>query len=139
MAELTSEQIHSKLRQVLVKALGVDEEDVTNDATVFFDLGAESIDWLDIAFRLEREFGIRVHRDDVLIPFDETWQVQVEGVWLLPFSVVRERRSWIHWELVLGQLNLEAWPEHLTEEQYLELITVDNLSRYIKFKLRQSA
>jgi acyl carrier protein len=138
MVELTSREIRSKLRQILVKALGVEEEDVTNDTSIFGGLGVESIDWFNIARRLETEFTIKIPRNDIFIPVDdEMWRVEIDGIWLIRVSVLQERRQWIHWELVLGQLNLDVLPEYLTEEQYEELMTVDNLSRYIKHKLRQ--
>ena len=57
-----SDDIYSKVTQVLVESLNVDEGDVTPTATLQGDLGAESIDFLDIVFRLEREFGIRIPR-----------------------------------------------------------------------------
>jgi acyl carrier protein len=50
---------------VLVDALGVDEEEVTADATLMGDLGAESIDFLDIVFRLEKAFGMKVPREEL--------------------------------------------------------------------------
>lgn len=54
--------IAEKVRDVLVDALGVDREEVTLDATLIGDLGAESIDFLDIVFRLERAFDIKIQR-----------------------------------------------------------------------------
>ena len=56
----TREQIYTKVSATLVEALNVDEEDVKPDATLQGDLGAESIDFLDIVFRLEREFAIKI-------------------------------------------------------------------------------
>jgi acyl carrier protein len=53
---LTREEIYSKVQGVLVDALGVDEEEVTPTASLRADLGAESIDFLDITFRLEKAF-----------------------------------------------------------------------------------
>ena len=53
---IAREQIFTKVQGVLVDALGVDEEEVTPDATLRGDLGAESIDFLDIVFRLEKAF-----------------------------------------------------------------------------------
>jgi acyl carrier protein len=58
-------QIHTRVVSVLVEALGVDEDDVTPSATLQGDLGAESIDFLDIVFRLEREFGIKIPRGEL--------------------------------------------------------------------------
>ena len=54
----TYDEIYEKVQATLVDALGVDDEDVTREATLQGDLGAESIDFLDIVFRLERNFGI---------------------------------------------------------------------------------
>src|SRR3984893_8559645 len=53
-------EIHTRVVSVLVAALGVDEDDVIPSATLQGDLGAESIDFLDIVFRLERVFGIKI-------------------------------------------------------------------------------
>src|SRR5512135_1071502 len=65
----THNEIFQKVQAALVDALGVDEEDVTYDATLQGDLGAESIDFLDIVFRLERDFGIKIPRGE-LFPED---------------------------------------------------------------------
>ena len=53
---LTRDEIYKKVQAVLVDALGVDEEEVTPTASLRGDLGAESIDFLDISFRLEKAF-----------------------------------------------------------------------------------
>src|SRR3954447_13128301 len=65
----TNDEIFEKIQSTLVDALGVDEVDVTPDAALFEDLGAESIDLLDIVFRLERNFGIKIPRSE-LFPED---------------------------------------------------------------------
>ena len=61
----TKEEVFQKVQTALVEALGVDEEEVTPEATLVGDLGAESIDFLDIVFRLEREFGIKIPRGEL--------------------------------------------------------------------------
>lgn len=53
---LSHDEIYSKVQGVLVDALGVDEDEVTPAASLRGDLGAESIDFLDITFRLEKAF-----------------------------------------------------------------------------------
>ncbi len=65
----TSDEIFQKVQAALVDALGVDEDEVTPDATMVGDLGAESIDFLDIVFRLEKAFGIKIPREE-LFPED---------------------------------------------------------------------
>jgi len=57
---MTEDKIFEKVKETLVEALGVDEEEVTPEATLTGDLGAESIDFLDIVFRLEKAFDIKI-------------------------------------------------------------------------------
>ncbi len=61
----SQEEIYQKVSATLVEALNVDEEDVKPTSTLQGDLGAESIDFLDIVFRLEREFGIKIPRGEL--------------------------------------------------------------------------
>ena len=61
----SQEEIYNKVSATLVEALNVDEEDIKPTATLQGDLGAESIDFLDIVFRLEREFGIKIPRGEL--------------------------------------------------------------------------
>ncbi len=56
----TKAEVFEKVKEALVEALGVDDDEVTPEATMVGDLGAESIDFLDIVFRLEK--GVW-HRD----------------------------------------------------------------------------
>src|SRR5438034_11329769 len=65
----SQEQVFEKVRTALVDALGVDEEEVKPTATLVGDLGAESIDFLDIVFRLEKSFDIKIPRGE-LFPED---------------------------------------------------------------------
>src|SRR5437762_8552617 len=66
MATMPREEIYSKVQAVLVDALGVDEEEVTPNAVIKDDLGAESIDFLDIMFRLEKAFGIKIPKGELM-------------------------------------------------------------------------
>ena len=63
---MSREEIYSKVQGVLVDALGVDEEQVKPNARLRQDLGAESIDFLDIVFRLERAFSIKIPRGEMI-------------------------------------------------------------------------
>ncbi len=59
------DQVYDKVRETLVDALGVDDDEVTEQATLTGDLGAESIDFLDIVFRLEKAFSIKIPRGEL--------------------------------------------------------------------------
>jgi acyl carrier protein len=62
---MTNDQIFTMVRSTLVEALNVDENEVTPAARLRGDLNAESIDFLDIVFRLERQFNIKIPREDL--------------------------------------------------------------------------
>jgi len=62
---MSRDDIFNQVKDVLVDALGLDDSDVTEDATLMGDLGAESIDFLDIVFRLEKAFNIKVPREEL--------------------------------------------------------------------------
>jgi len=62
---LSRDEITKKVREALVDALGIDEEEAVAEARIGADLGAESIDYLDIVFRLEKAFNIKIPRGDL--------------------------------------------------------------------------
>ena len=62
---LSRDEIYKKVQGVLVDALGVDEDEVSPTSTLQGDLGAESIDFLDISFRLEKAFAIKIPRGEL--------------------------------------------------------------------------
>ena len=62
---MTREEVAEKVQEILVDALGVDDDEVTEEATLMGDLGAESIDFLEIVFNLEKAFDIKVPREEL--------------------------------------------------------------------------
>jgi len=62
---MTEDEVFEKVREQLVDALGVDDDEVGLEKTLTGDLGAESIDFLDIVFRLEKAFGIKIPPGDL--------------------------------------------------------------------------
>ena len=76
---LTKDDIFEKVKECLVEALSVDEDEVTREASLTRDLGAESIDFLDIIFRLEKAFGIKIPRGDLFPEGLQTNPVYVQN------------------------------------------------------------
>jgi len=62
---MSRDEVFQEVQEVLVDALGVDDDEVKPEATLMGDLGAESIDFLDIVFRLEKAFGIKIPREEL--------------------------------------------------------------------------
>lgn len=62
---MSRDEIFDEIKEVLIDALGLDDDEVSESATLMGDLGAESIDFLDIVFRLEKSFGIKIPREEL--------------------------------------------------------------------------
>ena len=62
---ISRDEVFQQVQEVLIEALGVDDDEVTDEATLMGDLGAESIDFLDIVFRLEKTFEIKIPREEL--------------------------------------------------------------------------
>ena len=62
---MTHDEIFAMVRKTLVEALSVDDDQVSPTSRLKADLGAESIDFLDIVFRLEKQFGITIPREEL--------------------------------------------------------------------------
>lgn len=93
---MSRDEIYKKVQGVLVDALGADEEDVTPDATLREDLGAESIDFLDIVFRLEKAFGIKIPRGE-MFPEDLFTNAQyVQNGKITPEGLVEMKKRMPH-------------------------------------------
>src|SRR5437870_3377879 len=128
----TQEEIYSKVSATLVEALNVDEEEITPDSTLQGDLGAESIDFLDIVFRLEREFGIKIPRGEL---FPESI-FQGDPEFVQNGKVTEKGLAELRSKMPFADLrDFEEDPElsHLSD-----LFTVDLITRYIQGKLTAS-
>jgi acyl carrier protein len=56
------ERVYPKVREIIADVLVIDEDEVSQTSRLIADLGAESIDFLDLVFQLEKEFGIKIPR-----------------------------------------------------------------------------
>jgi acyl carrier protein len=125
----TQSEIYSKVSATLVEALNVEESDIKPDSTLQGDLGAESIDFLDIVFRLEREFGIKIPRGEL---FPESI-FQGDPEFVNNGKVTDKGLTELRTRMPFADLSdFEKNPEvsHLSD-----LFTVDLITRYIQGKL----
>jgi acyl carrier protein len=65
MTPMSHDEIGERVAQALVQALGVSRDDITPETSLAGDLEAESIDFLDVVFRLEKDFGIEIARGEL--------------------------------------------------------------------------
>ncbi|MCA9238109.1 MAG: acyl carrier protein [Planctomycetales bacterium] len=124
----SQEEVFDKVREALVDALGVDDDDVTPEATLQGDLDAESIDFLDIVFRLEKAFDIKIERGE-LFPQDilentdyvQDGQVNAEGIVKL-----KERMPFA---------NLDEFEQNPVVQNLSQQLTVQDMCNFVEYKL----
>ena len=124
----TKEEVFATVAEVLVDSLAVDEEEVTREATLVDDLGAESIDLLEIVFNLEKKFDVKIDRSE-LIPEDlfTNPEYVVDGK-LTPagLAVLEER---------LPNANLDAFKANPLVQNISKILTVEDLCNVVEQKL----
>jgi acyl carrier protein len=128
---LSRDEIYKKVQGVLVDALGVDEEEVTPDAVIKDDLGAESIDFLDISFRLEKAFGIKIGKGEMMPEnlegsgFVENGKVTSAGI-----AELKSR---------MPHSDFSEFEKDPQVENMSKLFTVDAIVNYVENKLKVAA
>ncbi|MBQ7111668.1 MAG: acyl carrier protein [Thermoguttaceae bacterium] len=124
----TKEEIFEKVAEILVDSLGADEEEVTMEATLVDDLGAESIDLLEIVFNLEKAFDVKIDRSE-LIPEDlfSNAEYVVDGK-LTPagLAILEER---------LPNADLDAFKQNPMVQNIAKILTVADLCGVVEQKL----
>lgn len=123
------EEIFQKVSATLVDALNVEQEEIKPTSTLQGDLGAESIDFLDIVFRLEREFGIKIPRNEL---FPESI-FQGDPEFVQNGKVTQKGLDELRQKMPFADLSkFEKNPE-LTAIS--DLFTVEMIAKYIEGKL----
>ena len=124
----TNEEVFEKIKSALVDALGVDDDEVTPDATLVGDLGAESIDFLDIVFRLEKSFEIEIPRAE-LFPEDILTNAEYVQDGKVTDSGVAELKKRMPFA------DLSRFEQNPMVQDFGNLLTVGDLCKYVETKV----
>lgn len=125
---MSEDDIFSKVQTALEDALGVDDDEVTMEATLVGDLGAESIDFLDIVFKLEKAFDIQIPREE-LSPEDILTNSQYVQDGVVTADGLAELKNRMPWA---DLSDFEADPK---VQNFGNLLTVGDLCRYVGKKV----
>ncbi len=125
---LSSDEIFEKVQAALIDALGVDDDEVTADATLVGDLGAESIDFLDIVFKLEKSFGITIPREE-LSPEDILTNSQYVKDGLVTADGISELKKRMAWA------DLSKFEQNPRVQDFGNLLTVGDMCNYVATKI----
>ncbi len=126
---MNRDEIFEKIQEVLDDALGVDEDEVTPDASLTTDLGAESIDFLDIVFRIEKTFDFKISQGELFpenLTENEEWvtdgKLTDAGI-----AMLRERMTHVDFDTFAeGERDIS---------KIGDLITVNSLVNFVEIKL----
>src|SRR5262245_10968848 len=124
----SQDEIFAKVRETMVDALGVDDDEVTPDATLVGDLGAESIDFLDIVFRLEKNFSIKIPRGELFPESLAADQTLVKDGAVTPAGIAELRKRMPHADIAKFAKNPKV-------ENIQELFTVQMIVNFLQRKL----
>jgi len=128
----SKEEIFEKVRDVLVDALAVDEDEVKPESTLVGDLGAESIDFLDIVFKLEKTFNIKIPRGE-LFPEDIMTNPDYVKDGKFTESGLAELRKRMPFA------ELDQFAQNPLVQDFANLLTVADMCRFVESKLKQAA
>lgn len=124
-----SEDVFAKVQETLVDALGVDDDEVTPEATLIGDLGAESIDFLDIVFRLEKNFDVKIPRGELFpegLASADSGYIQDGVVTEKGISELRER---------MPHADIDKFAQDPKVENIQELFTVEMICKFLESKI----
>jgi acyl carrier protein len=126
---MSRDGIFQQVQEVLVDALGVDDDEVTAEATLMGDLGAESIDFLDIVFRLEKAFEIKIPREE-LFPIENMMNNPefVDNGKLTETGLAELKSKMPH-------TNLGTFEQDPDINKLPDLFTVNSIVNYVETKL----
>lgn len=123
-----------RVRAAIAEALYVEPETISEDSRLIADLGMESIDFLDVMFRLEKEFGISVPRGEIERQArgdlsDE--EFAVDGV-LTPVAIARLRQ-------MMPEVSGAAFVQDLRVRDIPSLFTVKSFVSIVDRQLQKAA
>ena len=128
--EMANEEIFSKVQEVLVDALAVDDDEVTPEATLTGDLGAESIDFLDIVFRLEKAFGIKIDQGEIFPSNVLENEDYVKDGKVTDAGMTELRKRMPH-----AEGSLDEFDASRDVEAFSNIFTVDTIVKFIEGKV----
>jgi len=127
-------QVWTKVQDAFAVALGLEEDEVVPEAKLIEDLGAESLDFLDIVFRLERAFDIKIPRGGIEAEAREDMDdgvYEVDGV-LTPEGLAKLAE-------VMPEVPAEEFREGLRVSEIPELFRVATFANIVTLLLEQKA
>ena len=125
---MTRDEVFAKVREVLTTALAVDDDEVTPQARLSEDLGAESIDYLDITFQLEKAFGIKIPKGELIPESMFTNPEYVQNGRMTPAGIAELKK-------IMPFADISKFEADPDINKFRDIFTVDTLVAYVMTKV----
>jgi acyl carrier protein len=127
------DQIFATVRACVADVLAIDPAKVTPDASLIADLGAESLDFLDLVFRLETEYGVKIPRDGIRLAAQDGLADGFDQGGVLTEDALERMR------ILMPEIPASKLTSGLRTHQIPELFTTETFVRLVAWRLAESA
>jgi len=129
---MTRDEIFAAVQEVLIDALGVDDDEVTPEARLTADLGAESIDFLDISFKLEQAFNFKIPQGEMFPENVAQDPDYVQDGKITPTGLTELQKKLPHFDF-------SSFGENPELAEIGNVFTVESIVNYVERKLETAA
>ena len=129
----TNESVEDAVRRIVADSLGRAEADVRLTSNLMEDLGAESLDFLDLVFRLETEYGVKIPRDGILLTARDGLATGFDESGVLSDDALERLR------LLMPEVPPERFAPGLRTHQIPNLFTTETFVRLVAWRLAEVA
>ncbi|HBL39751.1 TPA: hypothetical protein DDZ10_03725 [Candidatus Uhrbacteria bacterium] len=134
MDDWTRVTILEELKTIIVETRGCREDEVVETATLFGDLGLESIDFLEISFRMEESFGFPYPTDELGWIFNAT---EENGTTEGAREALRHLREELYMDVPDNLLGVEPFDPNALDSAIRGLFTVGSLVTFVEHQLAE--
>jgi len=127
------DQIFATVRACVADVLAIDPAKVTPDASLIADLGAESLDFLDLVFRLETEYGVKIPRDGIRLAAQDGLADGFDQGGVLTEDALERMR------ILMPEIPAAKLASGLRTHQIPELFTTETFVRLVAWRLAESS
>ena len=125
---MEEQEIYEGVKDAIVEALGVEPEEVELKSSLFDDLGAESLDLLDILFRIEKTFGIKIPRGGLQEEISNAGDINPEDVVVdgmltaLGAEKLKEKMKEIDGDKIVEGFRIDDLPTLFTVQTFVNMV-----------------
>jgi len=127
------DELYGKVRKSVADVLAIDPSKIVPSASLIEDLGAESLDFLDLVFRLETEYGVKIPRDGILLTARDGLATGFDESGVLSDDALERLR------LLMPEVPPERFAPGLRTHQIPNLFTTETFVRLVAWRLAEVA